>query len=255
MLNQENAPMTTEGIQVRDVVVNQVYRTKNYERFTSLEGNRDLNLFHYERLKKSIKEIDLSEANPILVNENFQIIDGQHRYAVCKELNKPIYYILVKGYGLKEVQILNMNMKNWRMEDYIEGYCKMGKTEYLYLSSFLKQHKLGVTNSLTILCSWGSETGNNLMNGSLVLTNKERGVVVSDWLNQLKPFYSGTARRSFITAMVKCYSIQKFDFNILIQKLAYQQTKMIDCVDTKNYLILLEEIYNYRSKGEKLRFF
>jgi len=172
MLNQEDAPMRTEGTQVRDVVVSQVYRTTNYERFSFIQGNRQLNKMHQERLKKSIAETDLTETNPILVNENFEIIDGQHRFEVCKELKKPIHYILKVGYGLREVQMLNANMKNWRLEDYVDGYCDMGKEEYLFLRSFIQEHKLGMTNSVQLLSNMGGDKAQNIMDGKMTLPNK-----------------------------------------------------------------------------------
>jgi hypothetical protein len=40
-----------------------------------------------------------------------------------------------------------------------------------------------------------------------------------------------------------------------MQKIKYQSTKLVDCTNTKTYLALLEEIYNYKERGEKLRFF
>jgi hypothetical protein len=255
MLNQEDAPMRTEGTQVRDVVVSQVYRTTNYERFSFIQGNRQLNKMHQERLKKSIAETDLTETNPILVNENFEIIDGQHRYEVCKELKKPIHYILKVGYGLREVQMLNANMKNWRLEDYVDGYCDMGKEEYLFLRSFIKEHKLGMTNSVQLLSNMGGDKAQNIMDGKMTLPNKGRGSVVAGWVKQLEPMYGGVKRRSFINALSKFYSNRQFDFKQLVAKLQYQQTKLVDCTDTKGYLTLLEEIYNFKERGEKLRFF
>ena len=109
---------------------NRIYRTSDYEKFSSLEGNREVNLPHLKRLKKSIAELDLTESSPILINEKFEIIDGQHRFEVCKYLKKPIYYLIKRGYGLKEIQILNGDSRNWKVEDYIKGYCELGKEEF-----------------------------------------------------------------------------------------------------------------------------
>jgi len=255
MFNTKQAPMETEVNQVRDVVANQVYRTTNYERFSFLEGNRNLNSMHFERLKTAISTMDLTESNPILVNDDFQIIDGQHRFEVCKYLKKPIYYLQKKGYGLREVQMLNANMKNWRLEDYLQGYCDLGKEEYLYLRSFLAQHRLGMLSSVTILSSMGGSKATSITDGTLLLPNKERGEAIAKWVQQLEPLYAGCRRKSFLLALVKIYSIRQFDFKQLMAKLSYQQTKLVDCTDVKGYLTLLEEIYNFKGKGPKLRFF
>lgn len=255
MLHQENAPMTTEGTQVRDVLVNQVYRTTNYERFSILYGNRKVNLLHLNRLQKSISESDLTESNPILVNEKFEIIDGQHRFEACKKLNKPIHYILKMGFGLKEVQRLNANGKNWKMEDSINSYCELGMDEYLYFKSFLAQYKLGIVNSLQILSTWDSAKLEEVVNGHMKLNNKARGETLGKWIEEIKPIYKGYSRRSFISAMMRLYANRQFNFKQLMAKLQYQQTKLVDCTDTKGYLTLLEEIYNYKERSERLRFF
>lgn len=255
MLDTKQAPMETEVNQVRDVVANQVYRTNNYERFSFLEGNRNLNPMHFERLKNAISTMDLTESNPILVNEDFEIIDGQHRFEVCKYLKKPIFYLQKKGYGLREVQMLNANMKNWRLEDYVEGYCDLGNQEYLYLRSFLAQHKLGMMSSVTVLSFMGGNKAQTIMDGTLTLPNKSRGETIAKWIQQLEPIYAGVRRKSFILALVKIYSLKQFDFNQLLSKLSYQQTKLVDCTDMKGYLTLLEEIYNFKERGTKLRFF
>jgi hypothetical protein len=255
MFNTKQAPMETEVNQVRDVVANQVYRTTKYERFSFLDGNRNLNPMHFERLKTAIATMDLTESNPILVNDDFEIIDGQHRFEVCKYLKKPIYYLQKKGYGLREVQMLNANMKNWRLEDYVEGYCDLGNEEYLYLRSFLAQHKLGMMSSVTILSSMGGGKALSITDGTLLLPNKERGETIAKWVQQLEPLYTGSKRKSFLLALVKIYSIKQFEFKQLMTKLSFQQTKLVDCTDMKGYLTLLEEIYNFKERGTKLRFF
>ena len=95
--------------------VSQVMKTNDYSIFSILKGNRSINKAHLSRLKKSIEEESLIV--PIIVNEKYQIIDGQNRYNCWKELEMPIYYIQVDGYGLKQVQRLNSNVRNWSLKD------------------------------------------------------------------------------------------------------------------------------------------
>ena len=71
----------------------QIKVTTNYDLFSFMPGNRDI--AKKNMLVKSIEKIDLTEYKPIIVNENYVIIDGQHRFMACKELEKPIYYIIL----------------------------------------------------------------------------------------------------------------------------------------------------------------
>ena len=60
-----------------------IYATTDYDKFKFLEGNRKLRLNNLEKMRESMIEEQL--VIPICVNENFEIIDGQHRYTICKE--------------------------------------------------------------------------------------------------------------------------------------------------------------------------
>jgi hypothetical protein len=119
MTNSKSEPMVT----------NQVHTTKDYFLFKSIDGNRNKNLLHINRLKKSMQECYLFTV--IIVNEKYEIIDGQHRFDVIEELKLPLNYIICKGYGLNEVHRLNTNSKTWNADDYLEGYCRLGYIDYI----------------------------------------------------------------------------------------------------------------------------
>ena len=57
---------------------NQVRTTTDYTRFKTLVGNRKPNDLHVKRLSNSFQKRYLF--SPILINEKWQIIDGQHRF-------------------------------------------------------------------------------------------------------------------------------------------------------------------------------
>jgi hypothetical protein len=241
----------------KDTTVNTVWKTNDYSRFKILGGNRQLNELHLKRLQSSIMEKNLLFANPILVNHNFEIIDGQHRFAICRELSLPIHYLLVENLGLPDVQTLNANAKNWKIEDYVDGYCDMGLSEYCYLKTQMDKTKLGVTILLAIFAS-GGLSGNsiyNLKDGNLNLTYKNRGLILLKWIEDWTKYYEGADRRTFVLALVQLYDIKGYNHDKMMQKMQYQSTKLVDCTTTKTYLALLEEIYNFRERGEKLRFF
>jgi len=84
--------------------VNKVYKTNDLSIFNQIKGNRPPNPQHVRRLCDSIKTHGILQ-NPIIVNENMDIIDGQHRLLAAKESESSVYYIVVDGYSLEEVQI------------------------------------------------------------------------------------------------------------------------------------------------------
>lgn len=256
MLNLNTVAMVKTSNQLQqDTTVNTVLKTNNYSKFKSKDGNRNLNVLHLKRLTQSIKQNDLLHANPILVNEKYEIIDGQHRFNVCRELNKPVHYIKVKGLGLSEIQILNANAKNWKLEDYIDGYCSMGMQEYCYLKTLMMKSNLGITLLLAMFHSDNGSTSEKLKNGQLILNFKNRGLIILEWIKDWVKFYEGADRRVFIFALIQLYNLDGYSHEKMMQKIKYQSTKLVDCTNTKTYLALLEEIYNYKERNEKLRFF
>ena len=76
----------------------------------------------------------------IIVNDKYEIIDGQNRYLASKLLGKPIRYVIAEGYGIKETRLYNMETKNWQKKDFIKSFADEGKEEYLKFAEFQKRY-------------------------------------------------------------------------------------------------------------------
>ena len=104
------------GDPIFDVTAYYVRKTNNYKKFRFVDGNRDV--ARTGRIRNSIKENGWYR-QPILVNEHFEIIEGQHRFVVCKELGLPIEYVVQEGLEVKDCVPLNVSRKNWSVADYV----------------------------------------------------------------------------------------------------------------------------------------
>ena len=152
-----------------DTISNQVYRTTNLEQFKILSGNRVVNVS--KKLRDSIREHGV--ATPIKVNKKMEVIDGQHRLAVAKELNLPIDYEFDKtGISVAE---LNSTSKAWRLGDYIHQYATLGNMDYVRLANLLKNYpalrpKVAITQATGITNS-GSNEVTEAKNGTFAFRN------------------------------------------------------------------------------------
>ncbi len=106
-----------------------VQETKDYAKFSLMELNRDVNRNHVQRLKESFERDYLLA--PILVNEHYEIVDGQHRFTAAKEMGLPIRYVVAKGYTIEHVKMLNHEGKNWTVMDHFMSYVKQGASAYV----------------------------------------------------------------------------------------------------------------------------
>jgi hypothetical protein len=194
MINFQNEPMQK--------ISTQVQTTKDYYLFTPIDGNRNKNLLHLNRLKKSINENYLFTV--IIVNENYQIIDGQHRFDVIKELNLPLHYIVCVGYGLKEVHILNQISKTWNADDYLNGYCNLGYKDYIKYKEFKEIYGLGHNECMTILAGRFIKTPvDEFYNGLFKIKDYNESCKIVEKIFLVEPYYEGFRRRSFIYALLQ----------------------------------------------------
>lgn len=229
----------------------QVHVTKDYSKFNIVEGNRQVNELHVKRLAKSMEEQYL--ISPIIVNEHFDVIDGQHRLQCAAMLNLPVYYVVCQGYGLTEIHRYNSNLKNWSVTDFMEGYIELGHTDYAKYKTFKERYGFGHAESMSLLMGlnadgFGGSSHKTFQSGGFKVKSYTKACEIADKITMVAPYYIGYRRRSFVMAMHQILLNKEFDIDTFLQKLKFQSTKLVDCVDTKAYLKLIEEIYNYKSR-------
>tara|TARA_Y100001963_G_C6709508_1_gene413577 strand:+ start:181 stop:912 length:732 start_codon:yes stop_codon:yes gene_type:complete len=234
-------------------IVNQVWMTNDYSIFNKMRGNRPLNQLHKKRLMQSMSEKHLQ--SPITVNKNMDVIDGQHRLESQKELGLPVYYIMMEEYGIEETHRLNSNSSDWRTTDFMEAYSMDGYEDYIKYKKFYKTYGFGHQDCLRMLA--GNTTNGNyelFRRGLFKVSDYKKAVDCAEKITMIGKFYDGFKRRAFVQTMMKAFEIQNYNHAKLLQKLKYKSTELVDCTNFKQYSLLLEDIYNYRTKeSERIR--
>lgn len=268
MLNATHAPMMKFSNQVQTIEnVNMVYKTKDLSIFKSISGNRNVNLQHVRRLVDSIGKNGML-CSPIIVNEHYEVVDGQHRLLAAKELKCEIYFIIMPGYRLSQVQHLNLNQKNWSKNDFMEGYASMGIVSYVKLKSFVEHNDDFTFNDCISLCNNGSShntyslsqkyraDGKNLNptqvfeEGTWKGKDFELAQHLANKIRMIKTYYEGYNRSTFVGTIVGLMLNKQFDFNEFMHKLRLQPTALVDCASREQYKTLIEDIYNYKRRDK-----
>jgi hypothetical protein len=246
MLSSKKEPMV--------LATHHVHTTTDYFLFKPLDGNRTKNLNHINRLKKSMSEQYLFTV--IIVNENYEIIDGQHRFDVIEELKLPLHYVVCKGYGLEEVHRLNQLSKNWNADDYMNGYCELGYKDYLQYRDFKNKYQVGHNECMLLLSGTHTNKNTGFFNtGMLKVKSVKDAEKIIEKIFLLEPYYDGYKRRTFVYTMYKLLNNPNFEFTEFIQKLKIQPTALQHCTEVDQYVALIEEIYNYKRRDKvNLRF-
>lgn len=251
------------------MVINHVLQTNDYAAFKHIVGNRTINKLHVFRLKQSFqKEYLLS---PIIVNQEMQIIDGQHRFEAAKDLGLPIRYFICNDYGLAQVQMLNANTSNWKKVDYLNAYCDLGKEQYLLFRDFMAMYPTFSFSACEALLTGmltphrktskniGTKTGSYRVKGfeagEFIVTDYYAACDAANKLLDIKPLFKDYHRFVFILTMVDIFKNPNYEHQRMLQKLKANPNMLQVGTNVTQTKLLIEEIYNYRSQDKvSLRF-
>ncbi len=221
--------------------------TFDYDAFKFLKGNRPVDEKHVRKLVQSMQQEYLQR--PIDVNENYEIIDGQHRYTAIKELGYPLFYVVRKGWTMKQVQVANSNTKGWTINDVVSSQSELGNKNYIAIKDFCKKHNVTIYNAISLLDV--KERGNIFAEGKAKVNDVKIAEKAFYMLKTLQSIVSFRCdRRIIVYAFRKLAENRNFDFQIFLKKLEYQSDRFKPCIDTKSQIELIEEIYNYRNQNK-----
>lgn len=162
-----------------------ILKTKDYSIFKNT-SNRRLIQSHINSLVDDLKNDPTAfRTSPIVVNSEFIIIDGQHRFEASKLAKTHVYYIVDQNVITdedieKQIQIRNVHQASWKIDDYVEVYAKNGKQEYKFLwDLYDKYRSIFTISSIYHICHIDftgikKKTKNySLKSGRMLISNKE----------------------------------------------------------------------------------
>ena len=233
--------------------INEVYETYNYSQFSLIEGNRIIKKDHVQKIYMSMKGNRLF--SPMIVNEKMQIIDGQHRFQAQEMLGVPVPFIIKKGYGRKETQILNENSKNWSIDDRLHTFCVDKVKDYLIFREFKEKYKLPNRENMNLLIgSINCNYDDVFKSGNFKVIDYNGAISQAEKIIEIEGHFK---TRNFINAMQVAFLNPVYSHKKFLRKLSYQSTKLVKCIDRKGYLDLIEKIHDYNDnrETEKLRLY
>lgn len=231
--------------------MNQIQKTSDYDLFTSFTSNREIDEKHVNQLAKSIAIRDLLHINPILVDSEMHIIDGQHRLEAARMLGVPIYYIVSDDVTRTDISKLNSNQKNWNTMDYINFHTIEGKPEFLKLSKFIATYPdLTISAALTIVSGKFTRNTMEIKNGELNIDNINFGHQVAQSLIVLNKKYQHLwiYDSRFPVALAKAMKDKKFSLDFFMEKIDLNPRAFVRTTTAKESGKMIEDIYNYRMR-------
>ncbi|MES2875414.1 MAG: ParB N-terminal domain-containing protein [Bacteroidota bacterium] len=230
--------------------------TKDYSIFKKLEGNRSLISTHISCLIQSIKKENLLHIRPILVNEDMEVIDGQHRLEAATSLDTEIYYVQMKDLGPTQVATLNSNQKNWKLLDYLNLYTISFKNKnYLKIKDLMATYSLDIQSAFLFIgfnirkkdAKDAFENGNFFYpdddSFAIDTINKLQKLIDIVTLHEIKPD-SAFKTIAFISPFIRFIESKKINWDQFYDRLEKNWSKLGKRYNTDQYMDMLLEIYN-----------
>ena len=245
-----------------DEIVGVIKSSTNYDLFGTgetklkkIDGNRDVDSNHVEKLVASFKEEYL--ISPILVNGKHEMIDGQHRFEAAKICGEPIFYIVEDNYGAREMQLFNANMSVWTINDFIRSYAKEGLEEFKEYVDFCKHFPSFTKRTCeAILTKAGDPQNTNsnvqIKNGVFVIPNIDKSYDIANHVMDFQGLFPYWSTHAFAMALMYVWQHPKYDPVQMLDKVKKNIDEFYEYRDKDSFIDLLNKTYNKHGKKEEI---
>lgn len=238
-----------------------VFESEEYDKLKKLTGNREINNKNVLQKMELIEKNGFKTTDPIVLDGEGKIIDGQHRREAAIELKTPFKFTVdTESTNSLETTIeMNNSSKAWTIDDYVNAYALNGNDNYRKLLALKNELDLNMTKTLVLYCGYmiGNETQASIKNGNFEF-NEIKATRAKLYLNEIKQlqdvilntnYKRMVGSQSFMSAYVKVRRNENFKFDILksqFEKLRYSN------LNPKNMQESLVEAYNIQRKTNRI---
>jgi hypothetical protein len=229
----------------------QILSTTKYDSFKYIVSNREVSLPHVNKLVKAIAKNNMLHLNPVIVNPDMEVIDGQHRIAAAERLGVEVFYQVDSKVSKKDLSDLNSIKKNWTVLDYINFWSVEKAAGYDVLSRYLSAYpSMPPSTALMLLSTDGTRDLTALKGGKIDVSNYSSAVEIAEIIKRFRNLVDFAYDRNFILAINKIINTGKYEQEIMDRRLEGNSRSLVKCATVKQYMEMLEEIYNKGSHNK-----
>jgi hypothetical protein len=235
-----------------------IHESKNYDQFELLPFNRSVK--KTAKLEQSMREEGFITAYPLHCVKNgngkLKIKSGHHRFYVARKLGIPAKYVVCDDNA--SIYKLEGATVPWSLMDYCTSHELSGKAEYQRLLEYHAWTGIPINMCAALLMGYtakgaGGHTksvkeGTYKVNNNstyaysvaeIVLHCKKEGIIFA--INNL-----------FVNALSRVVWVNDFDVAVFKEKISRYTELMKKQATMKDYMLLIEQVYNHNSKGRRL---
>lgn len=250
-----------------------IFTTTNYSMFGHIGGNRNLDPSNLSKIKQSISKKHIATNAVICIldpndqNVPLKMVDGQHRFEACKELNIPVSYVIDSSLSmstvLNTITLLNTASKEWDVSDFMNSEAQKGNQNYVLYSQVYNifNNSFDHESLFFILNSDINRTGAKISypsfkSGQLqfdqsdynYLTQRLKDISKFNHYNELG------GKRYYQKALNRLMNTKGFDMGQMLSKIQSRQSTIIKCTTVDGALRQLADIYNWKIQSGRILF-
>lgn len=225
--------------------------TTDYSKFKFGTWNRDINEKNLRKIDKDVQKNGW-KMHPIMVNDNMEVIDGQHRLTYAKQHHLPLYYVVIPGLSSQDCVIMNNTRTSWTIQDYVKLYASEGNENYIKLQNLFSQYTFSTIPQMVGIMKNKSSTSDLsalLKKGEYVVTDEELQNIKAkfDFLEEVSPYLKsvGGQAGSLILIASFCYDNENVNNSRLKKQIKTRWNTMTPPANREMALTEMEKIYNY----------
>lgn len=236
MVKQATTKTTTQ-------IQNLIQETNDYGLFQLLPHNRPVVRSHVMLLAQSMKDRPhLRPTSPILVNEDYQVIDGQHRLEASKLNEQTVFFMVVHGLTIEDARLLNALQRTWRLLDYAYSYASDKVGAYVQFVETYEERKLPPSTILEYMAP-NARQRHHFRTGQLERVDQNQLDVRLDRLQDVLGAFTKLATPYMVSSAFRVVQgTEGYDHDRMLKKL--KDNKLNPQSDRINYIRELERIYN-----------
>jgi len=239
-----------------------IYKTDDYAIFKVHRLNDHITPQNLKKIKNSISSNNLTHLYPIKINRSGEILDGHHRYKVCKDLGLSIYFMVSDQFSVRDIARVNTAARVWKLADYLDYYCQAGHQSYIdfrdvydtLLSSDGRRGRVGLTKLINMSCSVCSSEGpmTAFKDGKFTFDKKGHLIKVLRHAREFEFIHKEWTSGAFLGAISLALSTKGYDPVKMLRNARKRANYFFPVTTTKDYIDILEPIYNFNT-SEKHR--
>jgi hypothetical protein len=231
----------------------QIMVTQDYSKFKYMGGNRNVDLKHVRELQTQMeRNPDLFKVLPILVNADWYIVDGQHRFEAAKALGMPVYYVQQKDMGLADARQLNIAQKRWTLTDFARSYADSGRRDYVELLRYkAKYPKLPLSIIVAYMAGagqLGGDASNKFRRGEYTFRDAPDGESALDVLDSMRNILHRPVHYALAAALWTALHHEDFNEQKFLTKLGENPDALTITNSVRGNLRGIEDVFNRHNK-------